>query len=183
MGRLKSLASTSQCIALDEEFTIRNCFPFHAQIVIKIINTIPLCRFWFFPFIIPFYSHLPPAITQCIHQPVTHPSLLSFSSILLVYPICLSSCLTSIPINFSVGFLLSITPSALPLSPETRIVIFLNKRHTFTFLADGCQTWNYRVPKKGEAFTCWCCLALLYSEQINGCVFHRGKTKRKRKKD
>ncbi len=146
MGRLKSLASTTQYITLDKEFRIGNCFPLHAQIAIKNNKCYPPMSLSVLIYQ-SLYSHRPPTITWCIYQPVIHLSFFPFILcsvywfvylfvyLPLQYPSLLISvlnvCLLSSPfINHS------LCPSFIP---ETRMVFFSNGWYPFTFLPDSCQ--------------------------------------------
>lgn len=123
MGRLKSLASTTQYITLDKEFRIGNCFPLHAQIAIKNNKSHPSMSLSVFLYQ-SLYSHLhphthtPPLRSAFINLSSTHRSSSSSFLLPIAFSICLSSSLTSIPINFCVGMFVcyhrypSITPSA-----------------------------------------------------------------------
>lgn len=132
MGRLKSLASTTQYITLDKEFRIGNCFPLHAQIAIKNNKSHPSMSLSVFlyqslltstpPLPLPPHPHPPPPLRSAfINLSSTHRSSSSSFLLPIAFSICLSSSLTSIPINFCVGMFVcyhrypSITPSA-PLS-------------------------------------------------------------------
>lgn len=107
MGRLKSLASTTQYVTLDKEFRIGNCFPLHAQMAIKNNKCHPSMSLSVFLYQ-SLYSHLPPARHYMVHLSTCHALILLSLHLFLLpiaFSICLSTSLTSIPINSYVGCL------------------------------------------------------------------------------
>lgn len=139
---------------------------------LKIINAIPPCRFLFF-FINPFTLIYPPRhhvlrLSTC-HPPIALPP--SSSRLPIAFAICLSFSLTSIPINFCVGCLLSspsINHSLCPsFIPETRMVFFQTDGTLSPFSLMAVKKRNYRFLMKGKNCTRRCCSTENHYRQIN----------------
>lgn len=130
MGRLKSLASTTQYITLDKEFRIGNCFPLHAQIVIKNNKCHPSMSPSVFLYQSLTLIDPPPLHGAFINLSPTHRSFPSSAHFHIGFTICLSSSWTSIPINFWVGCFVcyhchpSITPTTPVLSLRQKLCFF-----------------------------------------------------------
>lgn len=140
---------------------------------LKIINAIPPCRFLFF-FINPFTLIYPPPRHHVLRLSTCHPPIAlppSSSRLSIAFAICLSFSLTSIPINFCVGCLLSspsINHSLCPsFIPETRMVFFQTDGTLSPFSLMAVKKRNYRFLMKGKNCTRRCCSTENHYRQIN----------------